>query len=508
MSLTVLRDKVVDTDYKLQPELIMPVDPKTLDRIAFCFPLISGNLAQGQTATATFVIKTTATLDKAPLKLALDTAHPGPSFDGVGGNFRIQSPQDQAHLTYNLDNLRVAWGRVEMPLATWAPQEGVDPTSTAPAAAPAPATATAPAPPFGRRGGRGGRGAGGPANQGVQQAMTMAGTLAKRNIPFVISTWGIPAWASAPSQRRPDQPRDIQAGKFNPDKMPELYVAIGSYLKYLKANFQAEPVAFSFNESDLGINVIFTPQEHADMIKGLGKYLESQGIKTRMLLADASSPHPVHFIDAVMADPECRKYIGALSFHSWHDGTAEEFTAWGKAAKDLNVPLLCGEGGIDSDAHQYPQIFSEAWFGLNEIDTYLSILQYGQAASVLHWQLTENYGVLATRDGTLVPTRRFFQLKQLDLTPPGTPFLPLVGDTPAISHAAYGNDAKGYAIHLLNKGAQRDATISALPPSIKELHVFVTDAKRQMQELAKVPVTAGTANVTLDPEALTTLTSQ
>jgi hypothetical protein len=340
--------------------------------------------------------------------------------------------------------------------------------------------------------------------------MEMARTLAQKNIPFFISTWGIPQWASSPSQRRPDQPQGIQAGKFNPDKMPALYKAIGSYLTYLKANYNAEPVSFSFNESDLGINVIFTPQEHADLIKGLGKYLQSQGLKTKMLLADACSPHPLGFIDAAMKDPECRKYINAISFHSWHDGTPEEFTAWGKAARELNVPLFCGEGGIDADAHRYAQIFSEPWFCLFEIDTYLGMMQYGQVASVLHWQLTENYGVLTGGRGgaALQPTRRFFHLKQLDLTPPGAPFLPLVGAAPGITRAAYGDAAKGYAVHLLNTGATRQTAVSGLPASVKEMRVFVTDAKRQMKELDKLPVAGGTVKITLDPESLTTLTSQ
>jgi hypothetical protein len=496
------RDTFIDTDYKMQPELSLPVDPKSLDRIAFCFPLATGNMTQGQQASATFTIKTSVTPDKTPIKLALDLTHPGPGFDGIGGNFRIQSTQDQAHIAYNLENLRVAWGRVEMPLAQWQPQENVDPVATAPASATAPATAPA-------RGGFGGRGgAGGPNNSSVRQAMEMARTLAQKNIPFFISTWSIPQWASAPAQRRPDQPSGIQAGRFNPDKMPALYKAIGSYLTYMKANYNAEPAAFSFNESDLGINVLFTPQEHADFIKGLGKYLEAQGLKTKLLLADAASPHPLGFITPAMRDPECRKYISGVSFHSWHDGTNEEFAAWGQAARELNVPLYCGEGGIDADAHRYPQIFSEPWFCLFEIQTYLGVMQYGQAASVLHWQLTENYGVLASRNGTLTPTRRFFHLKQLDLTPPGTPFLPLIGAAPEITHAAYGNDAKGYAIHLLNTGARRQITLTGLPASIKELHVVVTDPGRQMKELDKVPVNGGSATVTLDPEALTTLTSR
>ncbi len=228
-----------------------------------------------------------------------------------------------------------------------------------------------------------------------------------------------------------------------------------------------------------------------------------------MLLGDACSPHPVHFIDVAMNDPECVKYIGGVAFHSWHDGTPEEFAYWGNAAQKLKVPLLCAEGGTDSDAYRYPQIFLEPWFGMYEFDTYLKILQYGQAASVLHWQLTENYSVLTGGGGVpLQPTRRFFNLKQLDLTPPATPFIPLTGDSPNISHAAYGDAAKGMlVVHLLNNGTAREVTLTGLPAATKELHLFITDQSRQMKEMDKVSVTSGSAKLNLDADAYATLTT-
>ena len=77
--------------------------------------------------------------------------------------------------------------------------------------------------------------------------------------------------------------------------------------------------------------------------------------------------------------------------------------------------------------------------GRYELETYLKMMQYGQVTSVLHWQLTENYGVLTGGPGALQPTRRFFHLKQLGMTPGGAAFVPLKGDAANISHAAYGD---------------------------------------------------------------------
>ena len=46
---------------------------------------------------------------------------------------------------------------------------------------------------------------------------------------------------------------------------------------------------FSFNESDLGINVCKMAEEHAAFIKGFGAYLKSKGLSTKLLLGDTEN---------------------------------------------------------------------------------------------------------------------------------------------------------------------------------------------------------------------------
>jgi hypothetical protein len=78
--------------------------------------VMSGHPTVGRTATASIELKACATPDPSPVRLVLDTTQPGRPFDGIGGNFRLQFPEtDPAVLAYNLDNLRVAWGRLDMP---------------------------------------------------------------------------------------------------------------------------------------------------------------------------------------------------------------------------------------------------------------------------------------------------------------------------------------------------------------------------------------------------------
>jgi O-glycosyl hydrolase len=441
------------------------------------FPLSTGILAAGQTVHAHFTLKASGSVDKAPVHVTVDPSRPGSPFDGIGGNFRIQSAADPAQIQYNLDHLRVAWGRVAMPLDRWQPIENENPIDAAET---------------------------GKLDAGVRAAMEMARTLAQRNIPFIISDWSAPDWALEP---RPAG-RRFGGRRINPRKWPDLCAAIGSYLQYLKRHYAAEPRLFSFNETNIGIYVLQSPEEHAEAIKQLGAYFASHGLATKMLMGDTGDPPPVDFVNAAMADAQAVKYIGAVSFHSWHGGTDEQFARWRQAAKKLNVPLIVAEGGTDSDAYAYPNIFLEPWYGLEEISLYANICRIAQPLSILQWQLTRDYSVLSGgADGSpLEPTQRFWNLKQLDLTPQGSAALPVTCDAEGIAACAYMDAGRQTcAVDLVSREATRQANISGLPPDLKQMRVYVTDATRGMKEMPPIAVSGGAAQIVLDTQSFTTL---
>jgi hypothetical protein len=204
------------------------------------------------------------------------------------------------------------------------------------------------------------------------------------------------------------------------------------------------------------------------------------------------------------------KYVGAVSFHSWHGGTVDQFSHWGAAAKKLGVPLLIGEGGTDSNSYAYPNIFLEPWYGMEEISEYVEICRICQPESILQWQLTENYSLLrGGEDGeALAPTERFWLLKQLGSTPVGAAAIPISCDRSAIVACAYVDVGRGeYCLHLVNNGATRAVVISGLPAGVTRLQVYVTDAARDMKKMEPVSVDEGAARVMLDTQSFTTLIS-
>ena len=444
--------------------------------------IVTGATAEGQRAARRFVIRASGAIDRTPAHIVINARNPGRDFDGIGGNFRLQNDSlDPKVIDYCLDKLNVRWARVEMPWRSWQPVEEADPLKRARA---------------------------GKIDEGVRNAMAMAQRLAKRHIPLIVSAWSAPSWAiDGPFNFRNEN--GIWGNPLNPTAMRSIVRSLGDYFVYLKEAYGVEPDLFSFNESDLGIYVRMTGREHADFIKKLGAYFASRQLRTRMLLGDNSNATTIDFIEPALEDPATHEYIGAISFHAWQGCNDWTLANWGDAARELNVPLLIAEGGIDPQAYQYPTMFLEPSFAMEEIDTYIRSIAVAHVQSILQWQLTADYSLLLgggiyRTGGGLRPTQRFWNLKQLGTIPRGAFILPAECDKDAISCAALGDIADGtYVVHMVNNGASRPVTLEGLPPSAKEIRLYVTDAKRGMNEERHVPVENGSASFTLDAFAFT-----
>ena len=447
-----------------------------------------GEVEEGASSELNLSFEVDGDIDRRPITLAVDTSDPGRQFDGLGGNFRLQNPEDDPKvINYNLNNLRVAWGRVELPWRQWHPDEDVDPFKAA---------------------------ENGNIDPHVENSMEMAKQLSKRGMPVVLGDWSAPDWAIVGERTRGPGPDGKRGNRLKPDKMEKIYDSITKYVLYLKKHYGVEAEMFSFNESDLGIDVRQTPEEHARLNKELGEHFAEHGLKTKMVLGDASDANGYDFIKPSMNDPQTHKYIGAVSFHSWRGWDTETLQKWADAAGRMNVPLLVGEGSTDAAAWNYPQIFDERTFAMKEIILYTRILNICQPKSILQWQLTSDYSILAgggvfgNEEEPLHPMQRFWNLKQIAQTPKGVFALPVEADRPEVYPAAFGNRAReDFAVHVVNNGAERKVTITGVPHYVKELRKVVTDEQRGMKETGLIPVENGKAEFTLDKVSFVSLYS-
>jgi hypothetical protein len=326
LHLTAGRREDIEIDFGDPTEVVIRDDRRKGNYdIQVMMEVLTGKAAAGQKAGKSFTVKVAGEVDHNPVTVALDAAHPGQLFDGMGGNFRLQNPNaDPGIIDYNLKNLRVAWGRVEMPWRIWQPDENSDPLAAARA---------------------------GTLNPRVQQAMEMARRLGAKGMPVIVSAWFPPPWAVlGMSGRGGPQAEGPRGYPLNPQKMDQIKKSIADYLVFLKEKFGVEAAMFTFNESDLGIDVRQTAREHDEMIKTFGPYFASRGLATRLALGDTSDATPVDFIQPALHDPEAAPYIAAVDFHSWRGCTDEILGQWSAAARQLNVPLIVAEGSTDAAA--------------------------------------------------------------------------------------------------------------------------------------------------------------
>jgi len=468
-------------------DIIVRKDPSDENSpIEVFFALMTGNLSKGSSVFKSFMIQAMGAADINPVVLTLDRSETGRPFKGFGGNFRLQNPMaDPPVIDYCLENMDVRWGRVEMPWRFWHPEEGEDPIAKA---------------------------TNGDLHPRVEAAMKMAQRLHELGMPVILSDWSAPDWAIEGTRTFGPQPGGMRGNPLDKKKLKQIYVSIGDYIQFAKDNYGFEYALFSFNESDLGIYVRQTPEEHADFIKGLGVHLESRGINTRLLLGDTADANGWPFVETAINDKSTHKYIKAVSFHSWRGYTDENLQKWASAAERMNLPLLVGEGSMDAGAWRYPDIFSESTYAMEEMNLYTRILKICQPESILQWQLTADYspmiggGVFGNNDIPLTPTQRFWNFKQIADMPEGLFSMPVEADKDNVICAALGDNDKGiYTIHIVNNGATRQATLKGLPGDTEWMKIFVTNKSSKMSRRRMIRVRDGEAMFLAEANSFITL---
>ncbi len=344
------------------------------------------------------------------------------TFDGFGGNYCFQTETPAADFLFS--HLRNAWARLEFKAQDWDRERGHP----------------------------------GPA---LIRDFQLMQRMQQHHIPWVLSLWRLPErFYTDPNQK----PFYTFGRQIAPDRWPEFLDLLGSYLLYLKKNYGAEPTLFSFNEPDLGVSIGFSPEQHREAIRRIGAYLQSLGLKTKMLLGDTANPRDTHhYVLAAAADPEAMRYVGAVSFHSWGDGTAAQYRAWADVAQWLHLPLLVAEAGVDPGAYRN-RTFDSYSYGLQEARQFQQLLRDARPTAMIFWQFTEDYGLVRVGpDKSIQETARYWLMRQFaNRTPPDARVLASSSDRKDVYVSAFSGGGR-LVVHVLNLGPARDLDLTGLP---------------------------------------------
>lgn len=428
--------------------------------------LQSGNMAGGASAALStrFTLTSSAPAPE-PVRLNLDSSRPWYPFDGFGANYCWSNSSPISD--YTMKNLKVAWARFEMKAQQWDVQR--------------------PNP--------------GPEIRADLERMR---AFQQMGVPMVISIWWLPERLYTDPY---EKPRSAHFRTIDPLKWDDLLDLLGSYLLYAKTEYGVEPDLFSFNEANIGVYVGLTPETHAYAIKRIGAHFRKLGLKTKMLLADATGPRDTHRFGLVAAsDPEALEYIGAVGFHTWGTGTPEQYAAWGDLAEWLNLPLLVTELGVDGAAY-YTRSWDSYHYGLREAHLTQELLMYARPQGTQYWQFTNDYALVRMGpDKSIQPTARFYLMKHFtDLTPPKSETLRTTSSQKSVLFTAF-RKGSSHTLHILNMGAAREALLEGLPDAAWQ--PYETTETSHYQQKPVVHSLKGAMKIDLPSRGLVTLVSQ
>jgi len=191
---------------------------------------------------------------------------------------------------------------------------------------------------------------------------------------------------------------------------------------------------FSFNESDGGYQVLFSPEATIAFVKKAGKKFAEVGLKTKFLLADtAQTKGTVEFARQIMADPSIWKYLGPLCFHSWWSEKIpdSEFERIAGFAKASNKEVWCSELGFDAWAHKVKDM-NKSWdYGLRFAKISHRLLKYAEVDVSLYWTWQNNYTIMSPDLQEKYPSY-YMTRHQVDFLNTGTQIVHSISSDPEI----------------------------------------------------------------------------
>jgi hypothetical protein len=217
---------------------------------------------------------------------------------------------------------------------------------------------------------------------------------------ITISVWDVP-------DELVEDPGKRNQRVVKPEEYDEVIDMLVAFLVKAKTEYGVEVDYFSFNESDGGWQLQFSPQATIAFIKKAMARFEAAGLKTKFLLADtAQTTGTVEFATMILADSSIWKYFGPLSFHCWWSENIpdSEFERVAAFAKAWNKPVWCSELGFDAEAHKVKGMFQTWDYALRFAKISHRMLKYAEVEVSMYWTWQNDYSVMSTDLKTKYPS--------------------------------------------------------------------------------------------------------
>jgi len=262
---------------------------------------------------------------------------------------------------------------------------------------------------------------------------------------IIVSVWDVPNELVV-------DPSKKQQRVVKPESYDEVIDMLTAFLVKAKSDYGVDVDYFSFNESDGGWQVQFSPQATIAFIKKAMARFKGAGLKTKFLLADtAQTKGTVEFATMIMADSTIWKSLGPLCFHSWWSEkiSDREFERVAAFAKAWNKPIWCDELGFDAEAYKIKGMCQSWDYALRFARITHRMLKYAQVEASLYWTWQNDYPIMSTDLKILYPSY-YVTRHQTDFLNSGTQIVHSISSDPEILVLSGIHDDHSQVMQLIN----------------------------------------------------------
>ncbi|HEX7585534.1 MAG TPA: hypothetical protein VF373_12655 [Prolixibacteraceae bacterium] len=316
---------------------------------------------------------------------------------------------------------------------------------------------------------------------------------------FTISVWDLPDEFIADPSKKAQR-------IIKPESYDEVIQMLTDFFLKAKNEYGVEVNQFSFNESDGGYQIIFSPEATIAFVKKAGLKFEEAGLKTKFLLSDtAQTIGTVEFATRIMADPSIWKYLGPLSFHCWWsekmpDNEFERVAAFGKA---WNKEVWCSELGFDAMSWKIKDM-NKSWdYALRFAKISHRMMKYAEVEVSLYWTWQNNYEIMSADLQQKYPSY-YITRHQVDFLNTGTQIVHSISSDPEIL-AISGIHSDGKRVLQLINMKKTPVSVEVSGFDSQKIDVTSTTETNNWEVLKNVSKTKnGKAEFQLKPESVNT----
>jgi O-glycosyl hydrolase len=294
--------------------------------------------------------------------------------------------------------------------------------------------------------------------------------LCAQGVEIIATVWHVPDWLV----QNPEvaSPRIIDRSMY-----PEAVESIAAWLLHAKQVYGVEVSYVSFNEANMGIDVLLSSQDYVQMIRLGGRRFAELGLTSKWLLGDCFSIGVcLDYVKPIWAAEDIRSYLGPLAFHNYDADTNsdERLSALGDWAAEQGLETRSTEASWDPELWRRPQILP-LWDHAHQLMlSFNRTIKLTRATTLYYWQMLGSDNPL--NDGSR-PYMAMEMLRQLsEAFPPGSQVVGTSPNPDNIALFAARTPDGGFGVHLVNvtldkNGAPEEVRIHGLPEGEYKLHL-------------------------------------